>query len=194
MKKILKLTYISILFIGLSSCLDMINPNNYNPEGKVKMKRVKVDSLYAIEIPSYMKKTTILNDDAKLQYMNAYKETYTIIIHEPIKTLEETFTEMGDYNKKLTADKNYKNIQLDFIKETLTKVKMYDPEYLTINGLNASLIKVEGIIEGIHIFYQLGFIEGQENVFMIMTWTEKNKKNRYRYTFQKIIESFALLK
>lgn len=194
MKRALKLLYITLITLHLSSCLDMVNPSNYLGEGDVEVARVGVDSLYSMEIPKYMKKTAVLNDVASLQYKNARKEIYAIVIHESKKIIQETFEGTDDYNKNLTADKNYKNIQLGLIKENLTGFKKFDPEYLTINGLNASLIKIEGTVEGLNIFYQLGFIEGKENVFMIMTWTEKKKKNRFRFTFQKMIESFKLSK
>lgn len=193
MKKVIYLLSIVIFSTSLYSCLDGLNPMNKVSEGDVEMKPVKVDSLYALKVPKYMKKTSILNDEASLQYMNAYKEAYVIVIHESKALIKATFTEMGDYNDSISADKNYKNIQLNFIKETIDNLKKYDPENITINGLNASLIKLEGKVEGYNIFYQLGFIEGKQNVYMIMSWTEKSKKERYKRTFQKMIESFRLL-
>lgn len=193
MKKILKLTFLGIIITCTYSCLDLITPSNYVGEGKVAMKRITVDSLYSIEIPKYMKKTTVLNDDASLQYMNAYKETYVIVINESIEDFKNTFVQMGDYDTIKTADRNYKDIQLNFIKETIGNYKIYDHEYLKIHELNASLVKVEGKVDGYQIFYQIGFLEGKKDVYMVMIWTEKKKKNRYHYTFQKMIESFKLV-
>ena len=49
-----------------------------------------------------------------------------------------------------------------------------------------------GKIDGIDISYLIGFVEGKENMFMMMSWTTKNGFKKYKNTFNLIHNSLKL--
>ena len=66
---------------------------------------------------------------------------------------------------------------------------------LTIHGLNAESVEIDGHVEGVdeEIAYFLTFVEGTENIYMIMAWTLKSKKEEHQKTFETIAQSFELI-
>jgi hypothetical protein len=88
----------------------------------------KVGHIYYLSLPDYMLKTYDLNDVATLQYKNAAKEAYTIVIEDSKEQLEalgikytdaEDFLNsfLGDYNKevknrKVTSVKNLRQMEI----------------------------------------------------------------------------------
>ena len=190
-------TLILILSIGqlLTSCL---NANNNIPEElsiEEDFRSVDVNNQYSMSIPSYMTKTSQLNDVASLQYQNTYKEAYVVIIDELKEDVINTFKALGDYDTLISMAKNYRNIQLNFLSEGLNIIKQHNSKSLLINGLEAESVEIDAKLEGVvpEVTYFLTFIEGKENVYMSMAWTMKKQKKRYRPTFEKMIESFSLI-
>jgi hypothetical protein len=190
MKKITLLFLLApFLFI---SCLDLEGfSSNKTPEKGVEFKTVKIDNRYKIKLPSYMKETSDLNDDASLQYMNVYKETYFIIIDESKDDIISTFKELGEYNDSISVAENYKTIQLNSLKESVNDLKTYNEKRLKINGLNSVLIQGDGTVENFKASYFLGYIEGKETVYMLFGWTEQKAKKKYGNTFLRILKSFS---
>ncbi|MDG1246161.1 MAG: hypothetical protein P8P28_00860 [Polaribacter sp.] len=52
---------------------------------------------------------------------------------------------------------------------------------------------MHGIIDGIEIGYLLGFIESNQKMYMVMTWTLKERYQKYENTMKTIQKSFTLI-
>lgn len=196
MKHLPKLTL--ILFIGLllTSCSDSLN-NTIEEIVAIEddFMPIEINDEYVINIPKHMKVANDLNDDAALQYQNIFKETYLIVIGESKEVFVSEFKELGEYNDSLSVVENYRDIQLQFLSEGMDINMQSEAKSLKINGLDAEMIEIDAQVEGIvyGISYFLTFIEGEENIYMIMAWTLEDKKEKYKPEFEKSMQSFQLL-
>ncbi|MDN5203688.1 hypothetical protein QQ008_20025 [Fulvivirgaceae bacterium BMA10] len=188
---------ILIICIGqlLVSCFDFNNNKDENLSIDKDFVPIKINNEYGIKIPSYMKKTNDLNDEASLQFQNVFKEAYIVIIDESKKEFVDTFKEIGEYNDSISVAKNYRDIQLQFLHEGIDISMQSEPKSKRIHGLDAELVEIDGRVDGIFydISYFLTFIEGEEKVYMVMAWTLKKRKEKYKKTFEKAVGSFRLL-
>ena len=191
MKKISFYLSAIVLSIVLASC-DFNKKENLAIEEDFELVKV---SDYGIHIPNYMKKADNLNDDASLQYQNIFKETYVIVIDESKEEFIDAFKELDMYDESVSVVKNYREIQMGSLTEAIQVKSQSAPRSVNINGLEAELVEIDGHAEGVTpgIAYFLAFIEGDDNVYMIMAWTLLKRKDKYRDTFEKTIQSFRLL-
>ncbi|QLG46742.1 hypothetical protein [Costertonia aggregata] len=156
-------------------------------------KTVKIND-YSMAVPKYMKTATGLNPDASLQYQNIFKEAYVVVIDEPKDELKEVFEELNEWDDSKSVSENYRDIQLNFLEESITITKQMPAKAMKINGLDAQVVDVDGKVDGImyEIAYTIAFVEGNENVYMIMAWTLKDKREKTKNTYAQIINSFEL--
>jgi len=154
---------------------------------------VEVNNEYSINLPSYMKKATSLNDEASLQYQNIFKEVYTIIIDESADEFIEVFKELNEYDENESILINYRRVQLSFISENMDLKDQSTPKPININGHDSELVSLEGNIDDVEIYYLLGFVQGKEKMYMIMTWTLLSRKDKYHKDLEDIITSFKIL-
>ena len=196
MKRIPNLSSIFLIGISLFSCMDLIDKRKENLSLEKDFKSIEINSEYTMSVPKYMKETNGLNDDASLQYQNIFKETYVVVIDEPKEEFVSIFRELGEYNDSLSVIENYRDIQLQFLSEGITIDQSSESEMLKIKDLNAELVTITGKVTGViyGISYTLAFIEGSEDVYMIMAWTLESRQNKYEKTFMQMIKSFRLLK
>jgi hypothetical protein len=160
---------------------------------EVKFNEVKVDSLYSMSLPDYLTEGNDLNDEASLQYQNIYKEVYVIVIDEPKQDFIDVFKEIGEYDEAKTPIDNYAESQMKSIEETMEKVtKKSEWSKKKINGNDARVADVAGTQAGIEgeMGFKAAFVEGKENLYMIMTWTFESSKDKYEADMNKMIESF----
>ncbi len=189
--------FIILFFFGqlLTSCFTSEKNKNDTIVIEKDVVPIEINNQYRLSVPKYMTKAYDLNDDASLQYQNIYKETYIVVIDEPKDNMVATFKESGEYNDALSVIKNYKDIQLQILSESIDITMTSNPKSAQINGLDAEFAEFDGKVAGIEfgISYFLTFIEGKENVYMIMAWTLKNRKEKYKKTFEMAAQSFRLI-
>jgi len=154
-----------------------------------------VDNLYAIDVPLDMKSTTGLNPDASFQCENIHKETYLAIIDENKSDFEDAYLKLGGTTDSETVIGSYARIQIDYFMERLKTSKQGELEPLTINGMPAEQIEFTGHVADVAepIYYLMTFVEGAENVYMIMTWTFDRFKDEHAATFKKMTRTFEEL-
>lgn len=159
-------------------------------------KQIDIGNQYSLKIPKYMKETNSLNTDASFQCNNLIKQAYCIVIDEPKEDFLSSFRLLGEYNEDQSLLDNYANVQLGFINEDLSIISQTALQKTTINGSNARMLSIDGKSSDIpyDITYFITFIEGEENVYMMMTWTLKKNKFKLRDTFNKIALSFQAYK
>ena len=68
-----------------------------------------------------------------------------------------------------------------------------EPNQLIINGMNAEQIEFTASVDGVvsNIFYIMTFVEGKENVYMIMAWTLSGNEEKYKDTLYDMSNSFS---
>ena len=158
---------------------------------ETKVETVEVDGLYSMEIPDFMTSTTVLNDDASLQYNNLYKEKYVIVIDEDKQEFIDAFELIDGYDESISVVDNYANIQIESMTEAGSIQDKSDVIKRPINGMNARQIAIDANVPGISeaISYWLGYVEGDKTMYTIMTWTLESRKDDYEAEANKIIRS-----
>lgn len=164
-------------------------------EGKESKEYVSVNNDYEMALPKYLTKTSELNSDASLQYQNTLKEAYIIVIDDNKQEFVEAFKALGMYDSTKSILENYRETQMGNFHKTVKVNNESTIRPLTINGLNAQMLEIDAKVEGIEpeVSYFFGFIEGKKNLYMVMPYTSKKKKERLRGDFEEAIKSFRLL-
>lgn len=191
-----KSTFILFLAtLSIISCIDFSDNIKKEPLSDDDFKSVVTNEEYEVLLPKYMKEASDLNDEASLQYQNIFKETYFVVIDEPAEDFVTVFKDLDEYDESKSVVSNYKDTQLKFFRESLTDYDFLEENSLKINGMEAEIVYFNGKVAGViyPINYCLTFIEGDKNVYMLMAWTLKNKKDKYRATFDKMVKSFKLV-
>lgn len=149
---------------------------------------------YQLSVPKHMSLSYELNSDASLQYENAARELYVIVIDEPKVDFIKEFSADEIYDDNLTPEKNYRLVQMKSLKDAIQFRAEPGIKKTTINGLDAEIVDFTGKVEGIavDIYYKLAFIEGTKNVYMVMTWTLDSKKNENSAEMDQMLQSFKL--
>ncbi|WP_067033787.1 hypothetical protein [Allomuricauda sp. CP2A] len=189
-----KFLFLLTAFISLSliSCIDGKKKNSDSPINENDFFKINVDNDYSIRIPRDMQKTTGLNSDAPLQYQNIYKEVYTIVIDEPKKEFVDAMKELGHEEKSTLAF--YRDIQSKRLVERMDITNQSKPTPMHISGLEAEALEIDAKVDNIEeeLTYFLTFLEGENKIYMIMSWTLKSKKKEYKKTFETIAQSFEV--
>ncbi|MGB5818895.1 MAG: hypothetical protein WBG90_05375 [Saonia sp.] len=195
MKHLSKLALVFCYPLVFTSCLGLLKDKEENLSVAEDFNTIKVDDHYSIALPKYMKEAKDLNDDASLQYQNIFKEAYIVIIDEPKQDVIEIFKELEEWNDSKSVVENYRDIQLQFLAEGIAIDNQSESRSLKINGMDAEIVEIDGNAADViyDIAYTLGFVEGKENVYMIMAWTLKDKRKKFKKTYDLAIRSFELL-
>ncbi|MDC8004013.1 hypothetical protein POV27_08110 [Aureisphaera galaxeae] len=191
MKKIIALSTVISLFLLFTSCnfggkgAEDLDTSDFRVESALQM--------YQISIPKYMKKAEDLNADASMQFQNIFKETYLAIIDEDKTDFVDVFKELGQYDDGQSIAGNYRNVQMDYFTEGMNMLSDATPKKVTINGLDAEQVAFTARVPEVDydIYYIITFIEGRENVYMVMEWTLAEYEEKYKTTFLQMIDTFT---
>jgi len=165
-------------------------------EADDSFEEVKINGLYSMKLPDYLTAGNDLNDEASLQYQNVYKEVYVIVIDEPKQEFIDVFKELEDYDDSKSACENYADQQMESIEGNMETVTSKSTVRKTkINGCDARIADVAGTQAGIDdaMGFTVAFVEGKENLYMIMTWTFEKSKDQYQEDMDMMINSFKEL-
>ena len=192
MKKYLIFLF-SICF-SIISCKKIIESMDSLSKDQVKiedLKKINVNDEYVLSVPEYMTEMKSLHEDASFQYANIFKETYIVIIDESKEEFINTFKELEIYNDSLTPLENYADFQLKSFKESIgaLEIKKIDSN---IKKLSSEMYQFNGLVEGIDIAYLVSFVEADKKMYMLMSWTMKNRYSKYKKTFKLIHSTFKL--
>lgn len=181
----------SVLF---SSCYNFGSDKEEKLSFEKDFQLVNVKSGYDLKIPKYLSKTTELNDEASLQYQNIMRETYIIVLDESKDLMVKAAKSIGEYDENLSLLENYKNLQIKYSLTGINITDQYNEKSLKINGINALTVDIDAYVQDINfdITYFLTFYEGPDKVYMMMAWTLKNRKKKYKSTFDLVAGSFKL--
>jgi len=150
---------------------------------------VKIKKQYSVALPTFLKKTEVLNDEASLQYQDTNKEFYVIVFDEPKIEAQQALKSLA-----LPTDfTSYSDVVVKDIKASLQNADFSQIENSTINGLEARTFSVTGNFDAIPIYYQMAHLQSKNTFYQIMMWTTPSKKEKYRDEMNKIIASFKEL-
>ena len=194
MKK--SLVLILFLCISIISCKKIIDSAASIGKDDIKkedLKSISVNKDYIISIPDYMTEMKSLNEDASFQYANIYKDVYTIVIDEDKQEFIKAFRDIEIYNDSLSIVSNYSDYQVKSLQEAINSKEAKELEF-KIKNLPSLQYELNGKVDGINASYLIGFIEGKDKMYMIMSWTEEDRYKKYKNTFNLIQSSFKLIK
>jgi hypothetical protein len=147
-------------------------------------------------IPTYMTKTTTLNEEASMQFQNIFKEAYVVVIDEDKAEFKNAFAELGSYDTTRSIISNYADTQFQFAISNMNVISKGNMKALKIDGrLNAATTEVDGTVEGVEvpITYFFTYVESDHKLYTIMAWTLQSKKDVHRATFDRMVMSFKTL-
>ena len=194
MKK--SLVLILFLCISITSCKKIIDSAASIGKDDIKkedLKSISVNKDYIISIPDYMTEMKSLNEDASFQYANIYKDVYTIVIDEDKQEFIKAFRDIEIYNDSLSIVSNYSDYQVKSLQEAINSKEAKELDF-KIKNLPSLQYELNGKVDGINASYLIGFIEGKDKMYMIMSWTEEDRYKKYKNTFNLIQSSFKLIK
>ncbi len=151
---------------------------------------IKKKGAYKIELPGYMSESTILHDEASLQYQNTFKELYIIVLDEPKQSFNNAISGNSLATEYSQDIQGYADLLIEGLSTSLQLSQEPDPKPSKINGLTARTFTMQGISEGIDIYWRVAYIEGRENYYQVLAWTLAENKDKYDAAMGKMINSF----
>lgn len=145
---------------------------------------------FSIEIASNLDETTILNEEATLQFKNEFQELYLIILEDNKDDLM-FYDGLNSENPK-TRVKAYANLILDNLEDAITFQNYTGFKEQKINGFEAVNVSFNGedTESGENIFYYITIVDGPTHIYQIFSWTLFDKKEQHLQTIKKMSESF----
>jgi hypothetical protein len=183
--------FIFLLLFTIHSC----QPETIGEAKKLSVERdfkLIAKKNYSIKVLNYMNSTTILNIDASLQYMNANKEEYIIVIEEPKADFIAALKKVEAGSKENQILLNYRNAQFQYTEQKMEVVNRSSFRKVAINGLKVEAIEIDAKLKELEelVSYYFYYIEGEEQLFTIMAWTLASKKAIYREKVKKMVRTF----
>lgn len=151
---------------------------------------VKIGGRYLLELPVSYKETTGLNDEASLQYQNAYKNIFVIVIDEHKSQLDLALETNSLYDVYTSDLNGYSNLILDNMKARLGVDSLPKMQNIKVRGLNAKLLSFSAVSEGLNLYWKIAFVEGNKRYYQINTWTLNENREKYDAELMDIISSF----
>ena len=183
MKRVISLAVILML---LATSCDLV-------PASTSTKSVSINGEYSLDVPTFLKKATDLNDEASLQMQNGFREFYVVVLDEPVEDITQALA-LGlieeEYSNGITG---YSELVSSNLMESLTYSKNTEITDLSINTFDAQVFEIEGEISDIEVYYNYHVVQAQEKYYQIICWTLLGRKEKYKESMNKIAESFQLL-
>jgi hypothetical protein len=186
-----------LAFFGLSSFTGESNHiSHFSFSGDTSdTRKVTISDQYSMMIGKHMKEDKTLNDEASLQYADTEEELYIIVIDEVTKDFTNTFRSVKGWDNNMTAAENYRRVQMASLKK---KIKFKGKPVITktkAGTLAMEIVDVTAKVSGIDspIFYKVGFLEGGDHLYMVMSWTLADMKTRHSREMEEMISSIRMV-
>lgn len=154
-----------------------------------KEQLVTIGDKYSLSIPAFLTKVYNLNDDASLQYQHAWKEFYVLALDETKEEMQQSLLEndLTDYYENNIE--GYSKLVIIGILESLNNPYQSNMIDTTVNNMPAKLTTLNGRVEGIDIFYSIGFYEGKDRYYQVWAFTLSSKQHSYMSKMERILYS-----
>ncbi len=167
-------TYRAIILTVLVLCSQFLNAQNFEQKTG--------GHCFTLAIPDYLTKTYQLNDVASLQYMNASKEAYVMVIEDAKDHLNENgikFTDSEDFLKNFIED-----YQLESKNRKVGKIKNFES-----NDYGHSQVEMSWDSDGSSLYMLITSVETPDHFYKILCWTLKEFKSKFKDDYQRISKS-----
>ncbi len=144
----------------------------------------KAGNCFSIDIPDYMTKAFDLNDNATIQYTNATKEAYMIVLEDSKEQLES----MG---MKFVTPKDFLEHFLKDFKTDSKKRKLSVFVDFVSNGNKHSQVELTWEEDDTKFFMIITIAETNLHFYNIMCWTIQDNKEMLKNDFLKISKSIV---
>ncbi|HCS20310.1 MAG TPA: hypothetical protein DIW47_07070 [Bacteroidetes bacterium] len=195
-QKFIPLVLIALLFVSCSDSRGLLDLFSKGPENlslKKDFTLLEVEGDYSLLVPKYMKEDKSLHPDASLAYKHEVKEVAVLVIDENKSELIGSLALLDGYTDSASFIENYAKVQMNMISANLGFPEMGEPVLKKIGELDAAQVWLEGQIEEAPVVYFLSCVDAGEKVYMVMSYTSKEKKTKFEDTFRKIADSFLLI-
>jgi hypothetical protein len=148
------------------------------------LKEHKAGHVFYISFPDYMNKTIGINDAAVIQFKNAVKDVYGIVIEdnkEELALAELNYSSITEF---------YEDFIKDFVKDE-EKRNVSNPIYIKkgeINFAESDLTYYDKEVKS-EIYYLVGIVETKSAYYKVLSWSTATNKDKFKADFQKALYS-----
>lgn len=146
---------------------------------------------YSLDIPSHLSEVNNLNENASLQYQNAFKELYIIVIDETKTDVRYAMAMNGFGNIYSNDFDGYVKLMSENFNKAIPTTNRSQKDTI-INSFNAKIINFNGKVQGYDVFYKMAYVDGVDNYYQIMSWTLLSKKLDHEKAMDKMLHSFRV--
>lgn len=176
MKKLIFLTLVIITFFNCNS---------------TEEQKVSYNNEFSLTIPASLTKTSNLNDVAELQYQDIWQELYVIVIQESKTELDSVFR-LNDMSEYVSMDVDgYHGLITSNFKEVIKDCNFSESKDTVINNMKSKIQSLEGSVDNLNAYYNLGIFESEHNFYQVLTWTLADSKNKHQAAMNTMMYSFT---
>lgn len=160
---------------------------------KVEYNVVKVEDMYSMKVPAFMTVTTEIESDARLQYVNLFKEKYVVVVDEEIDEIIDLMKDFGVYDESKSKLDNYVATTLHYFSESGSLIKNQTAlKRETINGCKAISIVIDADEPSVDedITHYFTYVEGKSHFYTISSWTLFERKAAFTDEVETMKKSF----
>ncbi|MCH4896873.1 hypothetical protein E0494_09190 [Marinilabiliaceae bacterium JC040] len=182
LKNVNKLTFILISVVLLFSSCSITKP-----------KVIKVKEKYSITIPYNFTQSNNINSEASLQYTDARKDFFVIVIDESQEEFKKALVDNNLIEQYPNNLEGYAGLLLLSMKQNFKYGKISEMKDIKINNMNAKIAEVNEKVSGFDIYYNIALVKGKKTFYQILTWTRSKRKIECKKEMDMMINSFKEL-
>lgn len=159
-------------------------------EKKYETKTVSASG-FSIKIPVFLKKTDILHEEASLQYQNLIREYYIVVIEEPIDEFKAMVDIEPYFKENFSPDLDgYSKLIMKSIIDNIEVKEQIELTKTEVNGLPCRNLEISGKVDGLDIYYNIAYLQGEYKYYQVVNWTLQGNKKDYASSMIQTINSF----
>ena len=164
--------------------------------GQFKLKEVNVRSKYQLRVPSLLTSTNDLNPDASLQMQNTFRDMYILIFDEKKEEVLEDLRTYRNYDETVSLLENYRIDKKSNLENNIDNAVISRGRYHKAGDCHAYSLEITGEVDEVEepISYLMTFIEGEDDLYMVLAWTTRDRLTRFRPMYEASIKTFRELK
>jgi hypothetical protein len=178
---------------------NQVEEKKSEPENEIDLSvttTVKMDSLYEIELPTFLMETDKLNPDARLQYFSLQKKFFLIIIDENAIEIKDA---MSILNVELEENKidtqivdYYIQFQINTLKNAAENYDYPNVKRIELNGNDARQFEIsaDNPSDNTRYHFKGTAIQGEFNVFYMYIYYPEEFYPEYAEMTNRIVDSF----
>jgi hypothetical protein len=132
----------------------------------------------------------MLNDQASLQYMSAFREFYVVVLVDSKIDFKNQLT-INDLDSHYENNLNgYTKLIMSYSAENIFNVEHIAFDTIIINQLHAHSFKFNNSAQDEPSYFHGALIEGKNHFYQLFTWTLSKNEDAYKKQMNEIVNSF----